>query len=275
MAQSAQERREAQREAIRKQRQAELSRQRRVRTTVIAVIIVAALVLAGGIGFGIYTFTQDDDGPVAAPEGLAEDQAYYTLGAPEDSGKPVVELHVDFMCPVCGTFEDVNGADLVEIVENQEATVHLYVRRFLDGNSTTKGYSSRAANAAACVYEDDPDNLITYQQLLFQNQPDEGTAGLNNTKLFEYAQQAGASDSVQSCITGRTHVSWVRDRATELSGQSSTPFVMVGETVMASTEWQVPGTFRSAVEEAGGSSASDGGGDQVSDGGGASDDGEG
>ena len=69
---SAQSRREAQREAIRQQRQAELRRQRTVRNVVIAVVTVAALVLLAGAGYLIYRSLQPD-GPVATPEGVAED----------------------------------------------------------------------------------------------------------------------------------------------------------------------------------------------------------
>src|SRR5699024_12524837 len=52
--QSAQERREAQREALRKQRRAELSRQRTVRTVVIAAITVVALAIVATAGYFVY-----------------------------------------------------------------------------------------------------------------------------------------------------------------------------------------------------------------------------
>ena len=71
---SAQSRREAQREAIRKQRQAELRRQRTVRSVVIAVITIAALVLLAGAGCLIYRSLQ--------PEGCL----LYTSPSPRDRG---------------------------------------------------------------------------------------------------------------------------------------------------------------------------------------------
>ena len=86
---SAQQRREAQREALRTQRQAELSRQRTVRTVVIAAITVVALVIAAGLGVLVYRAMQPA-GPVAVPECMSEDQPYLSFGAPEDSGKPVL-----------------------------------------------------------------------------------------------------------------------------------------------------------------------------------------
>lgn len=101
--QSAQERREAQREALRKQRRAELARQRTVRTVVIAAVTVVALAIVAVAGYFVYQATRPA-GPVAVPEGMSADQPYLSLGAPEDSGKPVVEVHMDFLCPHCAQF---------------------------------------------------------------------------------------------------------------------------------------------------------------------------
>lgn len=74
---SAQERREAQREVLRKQRQSELKRQRTVRTVVIAAITVVALVIVAGAGYLIFRSMQPE-GPVAVPEGMSADQPYLT-----------------------------------------------------------------------------------------------------------------------------------------------------------------------------------------------------
>lgn len=267
--QSAQERREAQREALRTQRQAELKRQRTVRTIVIAAVTVVALVLVAAAGLFIYRQMQPA-GPVATPEGVAEDQPYLPIGAPEDSGKPVLEIHLDFMCPVCGQFEDINGEDIEQIVEDEEATVHLVPRRFLDSASTTGDYSSRSANALACVWEDDPDNVLGFQQLMFANQPAEGSAGLTDDEIWGYAQEAGASDEVQSCMSAKTYQSWVRQvvdpYGSEVGG--GTPYVEIDGEAFGSDQWSQEGALREAVLAAGGEAA-------PSDGGGASDGGEG
>ncbi|MFC7374173.1 DsbA family protein [Brachybacterium sp. GCM10030267] len=256
---SAQERREAQREALRTQRQAELRRQRSVRTVVIAAITVVALAILGGLGYLIYQ-SQQPAGPVAVPEGMSADQPYLELGAPEDSGKPVVELHLDFMCPYCGQFEETNGEDVATMVENEEATLHLVPRRLLDTQSTTGDFSSRAASALVCVYEDNPDNVIPFQQLMFANQPAEGSAGLTDEQIWGYAQEAGASAEVESCITDATYQPWVRQVADPYGAEAGggTPYVAIDGT--AFEDWSTPGALREAVLAAGGSSASDAGG---------------
>ncbi|ASK66385.1 hypothetical protein CFK39_11795 [Brachybacterium avium] len=259
---SAQERREAQREALRKQRQAELSRQRTVRTVVIAAITVVALLIAATAGYFIFQATRPA-GPVAVPESMSEDQPYLSLGATEDSGKPVLEIHLDFMCPFCGQLEEINGDDIETMVDDQEATLHLVPRNFLDGQSTTGDYSTRAAAAMVCVYDDDPENVIPFQQLMFANQPAEGSAGLTDEEIWGYAEQAGASEAVQSCMSAKTYQPWVREVADPYGQETGggTPYVELDGTAVEGEVWGQPGALREAVLAAGGAAPSDGGQD--------------
>ncbi|NMA76358.1 MAG: thioredoxin domain-containing protein [Actinomycetales bacterium] len=256
---SAQERREAQREALRKQRQAELKRQRTVRTVVIAAITVVALVLVAGAGLLIYRSMQPA-GPVATPEGMSAEQPYLALGAAEDSGAPVVEIHLDFMCPHCGTFEEINAEDLATMVEGEEATVHVVPRRFMDAQSTSGDFSSRAANALVSVYADDPANALAFQKLVFANQPTQGTEGLSDEELWGFAEEAGASEQVKADIDGKTYQPWVRQVADPHGEETGggTPYVEIDGT--AYEGWSTPGALREDVLAAGGgSAASDGG----------------
>jgi protein-disulfide isomerase len=265
---STQERREAQREALRKQRQAELARQKRIRTLVIAAITVVALVIVAGIGTLIYRSMQPD-GPVAVPAGMSEDQPYLSLGAPEGSGAPVLEIHLDFMCPHCGTFEEINGEDISTMVDGQEATVNLVPRRFMDAQSTSGDFSTRAANAMVCVFEDDPANVTDFQQLVFANQPDGTGSDPTNEELIDFAQEVGASAEIESCVTGGTYRDWVRDVSEPYGAEEggSTPYISLDGTEIPIEQANTPGVLRQTVLEAGGSTASDAGGAEASDGG--------
>lgn len=266
---SAQERREAQREALRQQRQAELRRQRTVRAVIISIIVIIALVVAGGIGYGIYLATRPA-GPIAVPEGVAEDQPYLVFGADEDSGKPVVEMQLDFMCPYCGEFESANGQDVQDLVAADAITLHLVPRNFLDTASTTGDYSTRTANALVCVYEESPDNALSFLTLLFENQPAEGSAGLTDDEIWGYAQEAGASDSVQTCLTDGTYSDWVDDVADPHGAETGggTPYITIDGTEFS--DFYTEGAFLEAAVAAGADADS-----VASDAGGASDDGEG
>lgn len=254
---SAQERREAQREALRKQRQAELSRQRSVRTVVIAVITVIAVAIVAVAGYFVYQATRPA-GPVAVPEGMSADQPYLSLGAPEDSGKPVLEIHLDFMCPHCGEFERINAEDLQTMVANEEATVHLVPRNFMDPQSSSGDYSTRAAAALVAVHADDAADPMAFQELMFANQP--GAEGLSDEQIEAFATEAGASEQAISDIQAGTYAGWV-DRVANPYGAENggaTPYVEIDGTTYEG--WTQPGALREAVLDAGGeAAASDGG----------------
>lgn len=263
-------RREAQREALRREREAEMRRQRRLRTLIIAGVAVVAVgvVLAILAALGVFAMLRGEDkdsGAVTAPQGVAAGQAYYSFGA--ESGKPVVDLYVDYMCPVCGQFHQINGSELDQMVKDKTVTVHLYVRNFLDSQSTTD-YSSRAANAFAAVYAESPEKAWAFQDLLFADQPEEGGAGLTDAKLKELATQAGASEAAATAISDKTYLGWVEKvvepAAQKSTGQYGTPYVAIDGTHFET--WNTPGALADAIRSAGGgSAASDAGG--ASDGG--------
>ena len=235
---SPQDRRAAQREELRKQRQAELKRQRTVRTVVIAAVTAVALVIVAGLGYLGYRAMQPA-GPVASPEGVAEGQPYLSFGAPEDSGKPVVELHLDFMCPYCGQAWDAYGETTSELVEDGTITLNLHPISILDRASQGTEYSTRAANAAYCVADEDGEAAYTFIDLLFRNQPAEATAGLDDDELIGYAEQAGAAGAAD-CITNREYGDYVAERTSETplaEGQTqvSTPTIVVNDEVIPPT----------------------------------------
>lgn len=263
---SSQERREAQRAALRKQREAELRRQRTVRSVVIALITVAALVLVAGLGYLIWSQTRPE-GPVAAPKGVAEDQPYLLFGAPEDSGKPVAELHLDFMCPFCGQFEQTNGADLEELVLAEDITVKMVPRRFLDANSSSGDYSTRAANAFVCAYEEDQKLALDVQKGLFENQPQEGGGNLDDEQISAIASEAGAGEQTLSCIEDQTYRDWVRRVAEPYAKEleKGTPYLTIDGTEVPSDTWMTEGGVKGLLT--GGAEASDAGGAEGSDGG--------
>lgn len=260
------ERRNAQREALRQQRMAEIRRQKRIRRIVIAVIVVVALAVVGGIGWAIYRATRPA-GPVVPPTGIAAEQTYYEFGAPAGSGAPVVDIYLDFMCPICGSFHQVNGEDVDAMVTEQTATVRLHTRNFLDGYSTTGDYSTRAAGAFAAVYSQSPEKAWAYQDLLFQNQPQEKTPGLTNTQLADLAEQAGAEKApVETALREKTYVSWIDqlDAQASKDAPNGTPTILVDGEPFGDA-WQQAGALKQAVAAASTTAPSDGGG--ASDGG--------
>ncbi|WP_430591419.1 DsbA family protein [Humidisolicoccus flavus] len=123
-----------------------------------------------------------------------------------------IVLYVDYICPGCGAFEAANAATIEQFVQQGIATVEYHPVSVLDRYSLGSKYSTRAANAAACVADISPDTFFAYNRLLFDNQPPEGSTGLDDSELIALADQAGAESmqNIETCVTEGTFNSWVQ-----------------------------------------------------------------
>lgn len=149
-------------------------------------------------------------------------------GAEAEAGKPVkVVLYIDFICPVCKNFEATYNETLTKLRDAGKITVEYRAMGFLDSRSTTN-YSSRAANAAACVVNESPEKYSDYVNALFDKQPAEGSAGLSDDELKKMATEVGAK-SIDKCVEEKTYRPWVKYTTQEAAvlGVTGTPTVLV------------------------------------------------
>ena len=250
------ERREAARQKARITREAEAKRRRRNKwlvqgglvVGVLAVLAIVALVITQSIrpaGPGPANMASDglvlegSNGQVTAvPSGALAADASPTP-APSASGDvPSIVVYLDYMCPFCGQFDTTNAQQLDEAVSSGAATLAIHPIGFLDNASQGSRYSTRAANAFACVANHEPDKALDVNTALFAQQPEENTRGLTNDELVTLVEGAGVTDDqVASCITGGDFEDWVAS-ATEralndpipnssLDKLASTPLVLV------------------------------------------------
>lgn len=146
---------------------------------------------------------------------LAPEQAPIATPA-NDPGVVDITLFVDYLCPICGAFEEANSDAINELISRGAATVEIHPVSILDNLSNGTKYSSRAANAAACVANHFPDSFMTFHNLLFANQPAEQTTGLTDDELIQYAHESGASDMVDDCIKRNNFGKWVEASTTRV-----------------------------------------------------------
>jgi len=130
-----------------------------------------------------------------------------------------LRIYLDYQCPGCGIFEGTNAAQIKKWVAIGAATVEVHPVAILDQASLGKKYSTRAANAAACVANYSPNQFFDFSALLFTNQPKENTEGLSDDKIISLTKQAKVrkGDSISTCITDQDFKSWTNaatDRAT-------------------------------------------------------------
>ncbi|MBP2267284.1 MULTISPECIES: thioredoxin domain-containing protein [Micrococcaceae] len=163
------------------------------------------------------------------PAPPATKPATVTVPAGEaEAGKPVkVVAYIDFICPVCKQFESTYGESLTSLRNEGKISVEYRALGFLDRQSTTN-YSSRAANAAACVVNSSPEKYAEFFNLLFERQPAEGGAGISDNDLKKMATEIGAAN-IDSCIDSKQFRPWVKVATQEAAaiGVTGTPTVFI------------------------------------------------
>ncbi len=261
--QSKSERTAAAREKAREIREAQLKKDKRnklligwgIVAAVVAIIVVVALVVTSNIQNNAPVA---DEGPTPAngnvyggvtllantevaktepatvnvadiPAPAATPPATVTApGAEAEAGKPVkVVLYIDFICPVCKNFETQYNETLTSLRNEGKITVEYRPLGFLDTRSTTN-YSSRAANAAACVVNESPEKYADFVNVLFEKQPAEGGAGISDDDLKTMATDIGAK-SIETCVDEKTFRPWVKYTTQQAAsiGITGTPTVFV------------------------------------------------
>lgn len=216
--QSKNQRREAAREKAKQLR--ETQRKKDVRNRVILISSLSVVVIAIIVGVTlVITSTIRPAGPgpanmasdgiqigaglvaVETPALAAGEAPVPTVNDP-DSGVVDIRTYVDYLCPFCGQFEATNNEQMTEWIESGAATVEVHPLSILDRASLGTRYSTRAANAASCVANYAPDQFWAFNKLLFDNQPEENSEGLDDATLKELVGEAGVTDqgSIDTCI---------------------------------------------------------------------------
>jgi len=122
-----------------------------------------------------------------------------------------IVVYVDYQCPVCRNFNSADAPIIQDRVASGAATIEIHPISMLDRMSMGTRFSSRAANAAACVATFDPNRFLSFDDAMFTNQPDENTPGLDNAAIKEIVKSVGADRQAEigTCIDNETFKSWV------------------------------------------------------------------
>jgi protein-disulfide isomerase len=235
--------------AIRKEQAA---KERRRRTVVITVAIGAVLALLLAVGYAVQS-SRDTTGQVTTPPaGVVDTYAVPSGGA---DAPVTVTVYEDFMCPFCGDFEAASRDLLNEYVDYGDVQVHYRALSFLDNASSGSEYSTRAMSALGVVLDTaGAETAVRFHDLLFENQPEEGTEGLSDDELIDLAVEAGANrDDVTGPIEAVKFEQWVKN-ATDASSKedvTSTPTVLVdGEKLEFGTIDELLSGMTTAIDEA-------------------------
>ncbi|SFS01237.1 Protein-disulfide isomerase [Agrococcus baldri] len=229
------ERRAQAREQARKMQEERRRKERVKKGLTVGGIIIAAVAVVAVVAIVIVNSIRPE-GP--GPENMAsngivigQDFVAETTAATPAGGEPTptekrqdiiqIEIYQDYMCPVCGAFDDANRATLEQLLSTGAATVEVHPIAILDGQSLGTKFSTRSASAAACVAEFAPNSFWDFNSAMFDNQPEERTAGLTNEEIVGIAEQAGidTSGGLADCINDGRFASWVESATARAATQ--------------------------------------------------------
>ncbi|WP_402468185.1 DsbA family protein [Isoptericola aurantiacus] len=265
----AQRREEARAEALALQ-QKQASRDRRNRFIVfgaLGVAIAALVVVAGFILMNEAGKKDVEDIPLAevadVPAGVTDSGGIPVgsdlVAGTQNDGAPVVDQYVDYMCPVCGQFEELNAADVETMATEGDATVVFHPVAILDRVSSGTEYSTRAASAAYWVADQAPDAFFDFNAAMFTNQPEENSPGLDDDEIAAIAQEAGVPADVADGIADGTARGTFGQYAYSLTNEATSDPDLVNSqgtfgtpTILVDGErfetWNEPGALLTAVQ---------------------------
>lgn len=202
---------------VREQLERERRRKRTIWTTVIAV---AALAVGGLVGWGVYA--SQKNGEVHTPAHANSGGNAIVTG----TGPVIVEDYIDFLCPHCKTFHDGADETLEQLISEGRITLVTHPVAYLNRFSTNR-YSTRSSAASGCAA--DAGKFGEYVDVLFANQPAEGTAGPTNEKLIDFGRQVGLGDGFAQCVQDARYVTWAAKVSNDAgeAGVTGTPTVFV------------------------------------------------
>jgi protein-disulfide isomerase len=224
----------------------QLARERRRRVTLWTSLgVVAVLIIVGLIGWGVAAGQEKEKtAGLTTPTVAVDDGTAFALG----TGPVKIDIYEDFMCPACGNFEATAATTIDQLIATNKVTVQYHPIAILDRASSTE-YSTRSAAASAAAAQGG--KFAEYHKVLFANQPEEGSAGLDDAKLIELGKSVGLTDAAfADAVNKGTYEAWAT-KVTGIAasrGVNSTPTVMVGGKALESPTVQA---LTAAVEAAG------------------------
>ncbi len=194
-----------------------------------AVVVVVALV----VGLVIW-MNNASSAPGTAPSSsnINSETGAISFG----SGPNTVDTYVDFMCPFCGQFEKTEGDTIKQLIADNKITLNLHPVTILDRASQGTKFSSRSASAMFAVAESDPANAYAFMVAMYQNQPQESSAGLTDDQIVSIAKGAGVNvtSDLEKAITSGKYIKFAQSKGLPDGAQGTPTLIVNGKTVAVS-----------------------------------------
>ena len=204
-------------------------RERRRNLLVVGAVVVAIAIIA--VVMVVVSSKNDTTGQTVTSSGTPQNlTGTYNVVIGKSSAPTTIKLYEDFQCPICQQFEKYAGAQVRAAIADGKVKVDYHMVAFLDRSSTTQ-YSRRALHAGMAVLSTaGPQAFVKFHEIAYAHQPPEGSAGVPDSTLIDWAVQAGADKAkVTPLINGNVYHQWVVNATDQMSkdGVNGTPTVFI------------------------------------------------
>jgi serine/threonine protein kinase len=222
-----------------------------------AVAVVVAIVIAAAVEIPALVKRLASQSPSAEPTSSQRSDtravrvasSNVVTNAGTNDPKAVVSLYEDFLCPVCGRFEQTFGPTLSKLVDIGAIAADYYFVAILD-RSRTQNYSSRAGAAAYCVADESGDAFRRFHKALLDPSIQPAEVGSNfpdNARLIELARAAGAAGGVPDCVNSGKYVAKAKGMAAATHVQATPTVRINGKDYERSTPGDLVAKIKSIV----------------------------
>jgi protein-disulfide isomerase len=234
---------------------------------IISVVAVAVLAVAviGGVLYQKHRSAVAAQSVIpvvhaAATYPTTVDRAGATVLVGKDTAKVTIDAYEDFLCPICGQFEQTNFPGIEKQLAAGTVKIRYHMLNLLDDHSNPPGYSMSSANTALAVATVAPEKFVDFHYSLYQKQPQENGPGWTQDQLSNLANRLGVSGKqFDGLVAGHAYTAQIQknlqtaenDQSLWQTSQSGsgfgTPTVVIDGKLV---DWTQPGWLDKAVSAA-------------------------
>ncbi|MCP9946182.1 DsbA family protein [Streptomyces somaliensis] len=260
----------AARERLRAERERQARKDKRRRQITVALSIVAALALAGGVGYAVVQANKPSHweaakdaakkADVRAPKNTTgENGTTVVIGKP--TAKKTLQVFEDARCPICAVFEQQVGPAIRKDVEAGRYKMQYVGAAFIDDAALGQG-SKNALSALGAALDVSPGAFMDFKEAMYSAKfhPEESDDKLGDNsyilKIAETVPELKGNAAFRKNIEEGTFHAWAlkMSEAFDKSGVTGTPALkMDGKPVTNSQGKGVPITtaeFATAIDKA-------------------------
>ncbi|MFD9304134.1 DsbA family protein [Streptomyces sp. NPDC060048] len=251
----------AAREKLRAEREKQAKKAKARRQVLVAGGVVAALALAGGVGYLVVRANEPGewdkakDAALVAPKNTSgENGTTVTVGKAD--AKKTLEMYEDARCPVCATFEQTVGPQVKKDLDAGKYKIQFIGATFIDKGIPGSG-SKNALSALGAALNVSPEAFLEYKTALYSaaNHPEEKDDKFaKDDYLLTVADQVPAlkdNAEFKKAVEDGTYNRWALEmsKTFDKSGVTGTPTLKIDGKKIDPLP-QSPEAFTTAVDKA-------------------------